>query len=1357
MLLQECAESFLEAFEGRALGWAKPVGAPAALETVRVLFGEGQHSLEVAVAYAVGSGSRPKADELRTLWKKRQANRPSPVLLVTLYAGVDGAPLAALIGTTGDPAPVVDLAVDRVERISLAALAESDRHAAARTVDRLLAGLKDQLVPGLVNSGLFASHELRTGVPARDDWSTARTAARPSLGLQGMALVRSLGFDAAPRGAAAHLLTHQGQSRAIAVLLNEGEVFERPTHRFDALSPVAHGLALAAREALSWLIVLRGTQIRLYPTRPDIGVGRKGQAETYTELDLALLSDEEAAYLILLFGPDALGPGGTVEQILRASQNFAADLGKRLRERIYEDVVPGLALAVVARSQPRTDEELAEVYHQSLIILFRLLFLAYAEDRGLLPYGRNPRYDRHAVKTLAKDFAAEPDQVFDEGQTALWDSLVTVWHAVDEGNRNWDVPAYNGGLFSRDAVTNPSGAAIGQMQLSDAEFGPVLRSLLVDDGDDGTRGPVDFRSLTVREFGTIYEGLLESSLSIAPTALKLDSKGNYLPAQATDAIEVPQGQVYFHNKSGSRKSTGSYFTKSFAVERLLDSALEPALDTHLQRVRELIEAADDAAAAQMFFDFRVADLSMGSGHFLVAAIDRIEARFTTFLAEHPIAEVTDELTRLAQLAYEALGEQAEHAEIDPGALLRRQIARRCLYGLDLNLMAVELARLGVWIHTFVPGLPMSALDHGLIVGNSLVGIGTVEEVLSVLDPDTGGGTVSIFEEQIKDALGTARDRLVRVARTAEATKQEVREARAAHTQAMEDAQDARALFDAAVAIRLGFINRPATPEEAIRAANAPSVRARMAESGVKHFPVQFPEVFLRDRPGFDVLLGNPPWEKLQVEEHSFYSLHFPGLRSLTQAQAEQEIARIRKERPDLAEEYERQTEVMQTVKTALAAGPYPGLTAGRPDLYKAFAWRMWDLVRKGGHIGVVLPRKALEASGMKDWRQAVLREATFSDVTTLTNTARWVFDDVHPQYTVGLIALRADRTPAKGRTLPLRGPFHNLASFQDGIKVSTDGLSVDDLLDWSDTAAFPLLPDADALRVFLAIREHPRLDQDAPGWSVRGLRELNATDDKKHFLFEQRDGLWPVYKGESFERWNPETGTVYAWADPKHIKAVLQARRVNQIRLKRSAFYRMSPDWAADPKTLPCAAPRIAWRDVARATDSRTLVAALVPPDTILIHLAYYLFWREGGPRQQAYALGVLSAMPFDWFARQMVESHVTIEFMRAAPIPRFEEGAPLCERVVHIAARLAAVDGRYASWAAEAGVPIGSVTAEDERDELIAELDAVTAHLYGLSKNDLERIFTTFHRGWAYQGRLSAALAHFERWTGQIKEGETA
>ena len=1341
----QTSAQFMEDHDGRALPWAKPAGAPAAFDTDRILFGNGDNALEVAVASTVRPG-QPNAEDLRALFKKRQANRPAPVLLIVMYTGQDHQPLAALVGTIGDPAPVTGLSVDRVARICAAARAEPDRHAAARTVARLLVGLKDQLSPGLVNSGLFASHELRTGVPFRRDWETARRAALPLLGLHGLSLVHALGYGTTPRGSAALLLTGDGYSRAIAVLLDETEVFDRPSARFGAISPIAHGLTLAAREELPWLIVLRGTQIRLYPANPDVGVGRKGQSETYTELDLALLSEEEASYLTLLFAPSALAPGGTAGQILAASENFAADLGKRLRERIYDDVLRDLALAVAARMHLQSDADLTEAYHRTLLILFRLLFLAYAEDRGLLPYGRNPRYDRHAVKTLARDFAANPQLGFDEHATSLWDDMLTVWAAVDEGNSGWEVPPYNGGLFSRDPASNPSGAALADLRLTDAEFGPALRALLVDIGEDGTQGPVDFRSLSVREFGTIYEGLLESDLSISQVNLTLKD-GSYLPARTGDPVAVPAGQVYIHNKSGQRKATGSYFTKQFAVEHLLDTALEPAIDMHFDRTRALLDQGDDAAAAEAFFDFRIADLAMGSAHFLVAAIDRIEAKFTAFLTEHPIPAISDELTRLAQAARTALGEHAVNVEIETGTLLRRQIARRCIYGLDLNLMAVELARLAIWIHTFVPGLPMSALDHNQVVGNSLTGIGTIEEVLDVLEPQRKPGQRSLFADDIETALATAKHRLVQAARTAEATKAEVKDAARAHAKAMDDAADAKALLDAAVGVRLGIIPLPAVPEQAIVAGNSDDVRAKIAQLQAAQLPYLFPEVFLRDRPGFDVLLGNPPWEKLQVEEHSFYSLHFPGLRGLPQDQAEKEITRIRASRPDLVTEYQHETAVMQAAKTALARGPYPGLTAGRPDLYKAFAWRMWQLVRRDGYIGVVLPRKALEASGMKDWRHEMLANASFTDVTTLTNTGGWVFDEVHGQYTVGLVTIRADRAVLANRRLPLRGPFQSLAEYESGIARPADALDVDEFLGWSDAVTFPLLPDAAALRIFLLIRAHPRLDDDSAGWSVRGLRELNATDDKDEFEFTETADAWPVYKGGSFERWNPETGTVYAWARPDHIVKILQARRKNQLRNRRSAFYGMSPAWAADPETLPARHPRIAWRDVARATDTRTVIAALIPPDTVMVHQAYYLFWRDGSPATQAYVLGVLSSLPFDWYARQMVESHVTIEFMRSAPVPRVPEGHPLRQCVADIAGRLAAVDNRYSMWASEVGVPVGSVTDAAARGDLAGELDAVVALLYGLTRADIGHIFATFHRGWDYRPRLATVLVYYDRW----------
>lgn len=1343
-------DDFLAEADVQEIDWVRPSGAPTALNPLRIGIGLGSDALEVALAT---SRSAPKMDDVRRLWAMRWNRRAAPVLLVVAHEGPTGWE-ATVCGPSDDPAAIAGLDLSQVDRICAAALAAPTASEAKRTLQRLLVGPQDQLIAGLINQGLFASHELRHGVPARTDWDTARDTGTTLLGKAGPDLIAGLGYTTTPHGSIAQVLSTGITRHAVAVLLNANELFDRPGQRFGAVSPITQGLAFAQEQNLPWLVVMRGTQIRLYPAKPDIGVGRKGQTETFVELDLALLTDADAGYLPLLFAPGALADNGTVASILAASVDHASALGARLRDRVYIDVVPALAVAVANAMKAETGEDLEEAalneaYHRTLTILFRLLFVSYAEDRGLLPYQRNPRYTKKALKTLAREFASDSDIPFDPDSYDRWEDLQSVWRAVDDGNKEWDVPAYNGGLFAADEDLHPSGYAISRMRLTNAEIGPALKALLIDTGNDGDLGPVDFRSLSVREFGTIYEGLLESSLSVAPSDLTVDLKTKaYLPATKDANVEVKAGDIYFHNASGARKATGSYFTKAFAVEHLLDTALEPALTEHLASVQSILDNGDETGGAEKFFDFRVADLAMGSGHFLVAAIDRVENRFAKFLTENPIPAVNDELNRLALAAADALGDAAMHVEIEPSMLLRRQIARRCIYGLDLNLMAVELARLGIWIHTFVPGLPMSSLDHGLRVGNSLTGIGTIPEVLDIYEPEASTtGQFSLFGEQIDNALTVARNRLLRVARTAEATKAEVREASRAYVKAMEEASDAKALLDAAVIVRLGEASVPSGPSEAIAVGNSPAVQERMSILKAAHMPYLFPEVFLRDNPGFDVILGNPPWEKLQVEEHSFYSLSYPGLRGLAQEAAEQETAKIRHERPDLVRAYDAETIQVQGVKSALARGPYPGLNTGRPDLYKAFAWRMWHLIRTNGRVGVVLPRKALEASGMREWRLALLAEGTFTDVTVVTNTNGWVFDEVHGQYTVGLLAIRADRT-ASAKDLAVRGPFASLDEFRQGMAEPASPIDVNSLLEWSPSGAFPLLPDAESLGIFLKLRAHPRLDTPRSGMAVRGLREWNATDDKHRFAFGPSGaGLIPVYKGDSFDLWNPETGSVYAYADPKKMEVDLQARRLNQIRLKRSALYGMPPGWGSEVKTLPMHHPRIAWRDTTNRTNTRTVVAALVPPEVVMVHQAYYLFFREGDAATQAFVLGMWSSIPLDWYARQMVESHATVEFMLGTPIPDVHPGSPFRQRIAEIAGRLAAVDERYADWAAEVGVPVGSVTEEMTKDGLIAELDAVVALLYGLDRADVKHVFETFHRGWNFQPRLDAVLTQYDVW----------
>ncbi len=243
--------------------------------------------------------------------------------------------------------------------------------------------------------------------------------------------------------------------------------------------------------------------------------------------------------------------------------------------------------------------------------------------------------------------------------------------------------------------------------------------------------------------------------------------------------------------------------------------------------------------------------------------------------------------------------------------------------------------------------------------------------------------------------------------------------------------------------------------------------------------------------------------------------------------------------------------------------------------------------------------------------------------------------------------------------------------------------------------------------------------------------------------------VWPVYKGTSFNVWVPDTGVYYDSANAENMIAHLQEKRLLQRRTRSSAFAEQVEEIANDPKSLPCRHPRIAFRDVTRSTDSRTLIAALVPGDRVIVHKAPYLLQIEGTVVDEAYVLGVLSSMPCDWQARRTIELVMSFGQFNQMSIPDPGEGHPVRDRVVAISGRLAAVDERFAEWAAEVGVPVGSANDGAVKQDLICELDACVAHLYGLDEDDLAVVYETFSETVDYSDRHAAVLTHFRRLTG--------
>ena len=308
------------------------------LEPLGLAIGPGGGGLEVAIARAA---HKPSQDALRTAWHSRQGGRAAPLLLAVFYGD-----RAALCGPAGDAPPVfLDLDIGQVERICRTALAEPNRHAASRFLWSILPEVKESLIPGLRNQGLFATHELEKGVPKRADWRNAQQKSQTLLDKRGRELLEGLGFQVAPTNQQYAVLKSGPKKIAVAIFLDRSEACDVASNRFGGMTPIQYALAKADDENLDYVVVDHGSSLRIH-TASGKGVGRRGRTDTFIEVHLDLLPTDRAGYLWLLFSGAALAKDGTFTAVLESSQDYASDVGSRLRDRIYEFVIPELAIAI---------------------------------------------------------------------------------------------------------------------------------------------------------------------------------------------------------------------------------------------------------------------------------------------------------------------------------------------------------------------------------------------------------------------------------------------------------------------------------------------------------------------------------------------------------------------------------------------------------------------------------------------------------------------------------------------------------------------------------------------------------------------------------------------------------------------------------------------------------------------------------------------------------------------------------------------------------------------------------------------------------------------------------------------------
>jgi hypothetical protein len=820
---------------------------------------------------------------------------------------------------------------------------------------------------------------------------------------------------------------------------------DRPDH-----NPGARVVSVLESGQAPYVVVTNGKLWRLYAARAH------SRATNYYEVDLeeALSSpdrEEAIRYFWLFFRGDAFVPRPVVhegemrslcflDQLVEDSETYAKELGERLKDRVFEEIFPHLAEGFIEyiRREEGSDVELEQdrldgIYQGTLTFLYRMMFVLYAESRDLLPVKDQRGYWEASLSKLKGEIAraagdivdTAPDRVrraYGADSTMLYEQLSKLFTVIDEGDPNLNVPRYNGGLFlTVPADDDVSPEAANARFLCGAKIPDRYLALGLDllarDVDAKTQALVmiDFKTLGVRQLGSIYEGLLEFKLRIARERMaivkgkrteeiipyrevKKEKRKILTEGRGENRRErtLAKGAVYLDNTRQERKATGSYYTPDYIVKYIVEHTVGPVLEEKLASLRPRLRELErryrthrqnaiaksklgryedpekfwnNGAVQELAYDvldIKVLDPAMGSGHFLVETVDFITDHLLHFLNGFPDNPVRASLERTRQAILGAMEQQQVSigpARLNDVALLKRQVLKRCVYGVDLNPMAVELAKVSLWLDAFTLGAPLSFLDHHLRYGNSLIGASARDA-----DRELRGETArqaTLWGGPFEDLLRQA-EIMLGIGRLADATMEQVHESANLFRLFEEAAKPYKQLLDVFVIRHFGeeraadFLRLYGVEVMTADRRNLGkpyrevlAERERLfLEHRFFHWDLEFPEVFIDlenrrwwEDAGFDAVVGNPPWVNIKQQD---------------------------------------------PVETRFVKGTLRGI-AGRADSSVMFTARAVDLLRKDGLLGFIVSNKFLHSQYGKPFLSTLQERAEIELLIDLSDSP--VFED----------------------------------------------------------------------------------------------------------------------------------------------------------------------------------------------------------------------------------------------------------------------------------------------------------------------------------------------------------------------------
>lgn len=892
-------------------------------------------------------------------------------------------------------------------------------------VDLLRAGAERYFI----NRGLFSNHFLKERLSSCLS-ERGRSPTKESVGLlakfkgefpsgpeSAVKVLEALGYSIeilSKPGYPEYALRSQGVALDVACVVAPVESLDTKTG--DKVAPSYQ--AVAALRRCSWVVLTNGRLWRLYS-------GRVSSASTnYFEVDLESVvaeTDPRVVYFVSLFSASSFLPKQGVtdlDLVFEGGLKYAKEVEADLRAKVFDgqlflDFVRG----VIDHSSSKvySQEELDGAKALGLKLLYRLLFVLYAESRGLLPV-ENEHYKEFSLESLRTRLSAfekQPDAA------SVWGILRLLFRTIGNGDPEANMPQYDGALFEEDP-------ALDGISVKNEFLVSALRDLMEVEG----RG-IDYQNLGVRHLGSLYEALLEYSVRQAGQALVL-YKDEILDAQyAVDLRKKPigfvdQGELYLSVRGLARKRTGSYYTPDEIVNFLVRKGLEPHFeareaefkaDLELLRASKTPDAELERKCTEDLLGLRVVDPAMGSGHFLVTAVDVIARWIIGLLKENPDAPLVKEIEEFRRSIIEEQqrkGIRLDEDLLTDNVILKRMVMKRCVYGVDVNPLAVELAKVSLWLDSFTIGTPLTFLDHHIRCGDSLIGLWIENIAPKAFETtlDSWIGTVSTAGDSL----------LIAVSMPPDVTVEQVTQSREAYDAVREKTEPLRVLLDMECA---GVID----PElDAKLPRNLPLVEQTFRQSNDEkprwwvyvedalrlagkyrffQWELEFPDAFTKERRGFDLIVMNPPWEAVKPEDDDFFSVYYPRFRRIRSKPEKRKVMKKLLKDKAMSNAYE---DYRRSIETRLRffkkSEQYVRRGRGDTNYWKLFLERVMNLAGEGGSFALVIPSGIVTDEGGKQLREALF-EGRIRAMFEFENR-QGIFPDVHRSYK--FVLLVADKT-----------------------------------------------------------------------------------------------------------------------------------------------------------------------------------------------------------------------------------------------------------------------------------------------------------------------------------------------------------